>query len=214
MQAASVRLGRMINLDFENAKAIRLGEVDWSPSPMAGVERKRIEREEAESGRATSVVRYAPGSAFKAHQHPGGEEFLVLDGIFSDETGDFPAISYVRNPIDSGHTPSSAPGCTLFVKLCQMNGPEERTVIHLADSDAPEELLYEDAHERVRFLRVVEGEVLEIENAEILLLSGAATFAGERYEGLCWFRVPRGEPMELAFEDVSTVWLKTGHLPE
>src|SRR6516165_7170873 len=51
-----------------------------------------------EVARATSVVRYAPKSRFSAHIHGGGEEFLVLDGVFQDEHGDFPVGSYIRNP--------------------------------------------------------------------------------------------------------------------
>lgn len=70
-----------------------------------GVQRRVLEREDAESGRATSIVRYAPGSAFSPHVHAGGEEFLVLEGIFSDESGDFGPGMYVRNPIGSKHLP-------------------------------------------------------------------------------------------------------------
>ena len=58
-----------------------------------------------EVARATSIVRYAPGSSFARHEHAKGEEFLVLEGIFSDDSGDYPAGFYVRNPPGSGHTP-------------------------------------------------------------------------------------------------------------
>jgi anti-sigma factor ChrR (cupin superfamily) len=30
-------------------------------------------------------VRYAPHSRFPSHTHDGGEEFLVLDGVFQDD---------------------------------------------------------------------------------------------------------------------------------
>jgi hypothetical protein len=48
--------------------------------------------------RATSIVRYAPGSHFSPHTHGGGEEFFVLEGIFGDEQGEYPPA----------HTPQSA----------------------------------------------------------------------------------------------------------
>jgi hypothetical protein len=51
-----------------------------------------------EVARATSIVRYAPASHFSPHVHDGGEEFLVLEGTFQDEHGDYPVGSYVRNP--------------------------------------------------------------------------------------------------------------------
>ncbi len=91
----------------------------WLPSPEPGVHRYRLDRIGGEVARATSVVRYAPGSRFARHVHGGGEEFLVLDGTFSDERGDYPPGSYVRNPPGTSHAPFSRAGCTLFVKLWQ-----------------------------------------------------------------------------------------------
>ena len=58
--------------------------------------------------------------------HGGGEEFLVLEGVFQDEHGDYPAGSYVRNPPTTRHTPGSEPGCVIFVKLWQFD-PGDRT---------------------------------------------------------------------------------------
>ena len=89
----------------------------WVASPLPGVTRRMLARTGDEIARATSLVRYAPGSAFAPHTHGGGEEFLVLEGVFSDEHGDYPAGWYLRNPPGTSHTPSSAPGCLIFVKL-------------------------------------------------------------------------------------------------
>ena len=36
-----------------------------------------------EVARATSIVRYAPGSAFSRHTHTGGEEILAAEGSVS-----------------------------------------------------------------------------------------------------------------------------------
>jgi hypothetical protein len=83
-----------------------------------------------EVARATSIVRYAVGSAFSPHTHGGGEEFLVLEGVFQDEHGDYPVGSYVRNPPQSRHTPRSDPGCVLFVKLHQFD-PNDRQHVRL-----------------------------------------------------------------------------------
>ena len=100
----------LLNADLTRAAAVDSEALDWVASPMAGVERRMLERDGDEVARATSLVRYAPGSSFAPHTHGAGEEFLVLDGVFSDETGDFPAGAYVRNPPGSRHTPSSGPG--------------------------------------------------------------------------------------------------------
>ena len=77
---------------------------------MVGVDRRPLDRIGEEVARATSIVRYAPGSRFSAHTHGGGEEFIVLDGVFQDEHGDYPPGTYVRNPPGTRHTPGSEPG--------------------------------------------------------------------------------------------------------
>src|ERR687892_1415616 len=117
-----------INADLSQRAVVHSDELPWAPSPLPGVQRRMLERDGAEVARATSLVRYAPNSSFDPHTHGGGEEFLVLDGVFSDEHGDFGPGSYVRNPPGSRHTPRSAPGCTIFVKLRQMPPDDTETV--------------------------------------------------------------------------------------
>ncbi len=109
----------MINADFSLPIQIDTHSMPWEPSPMPGVSRRKLDRIGDEVARATSIVRYAPESYFSEHTHGGGEEFLVLEGVFSDENGDYPAGTYVRNPIGSRHTPYSKDGCVIFVKLHQ-----------------------------------------------------------------------------------------------
>lgn len=112
-----------INADFSRSAIIRTNGMEWRPSPARGVWRKRLELVgEAEAGRVTSIVRFDPGARFPDHGHPGGEEIFVMEGVFSDETGDYPAGSYLLNPEGTSHTPWSARGCTLFVKLRQYPG--------------------------------------------------------------------------------------------
>src|SRR5690242_14494698 len=94
-----------LNADFTRRPAVHAGPRDWVPSPIAGVERRMLDRIGDEVARATSIVRYAPRSQFSAHTHGGGEALLVLDGVFQDEHGDFPAGTYVRNPPTTSHTP-------------------------------------------------------------------------------------------------------------
>ena len=72
----------MLNMDFTRKIVIETAQQDWVPSPMPGVMRKLLAREDAERGHATSIVRYEPGASFSAHDHPLGEEILVLEGVF------------------------------------------------------------------------------------------------------------------------------------
>src|SRR5438552_8882181 len=105
-----------LNADFSKRAVVHAAEIPWKASPIAGVDRRMLDRIGDEVARATSIVRYAPNSKFSPHVHTGGEEFVVLEGVFQDEHGDFPAGSYIRNPPESSQAPGSIPGCTIFVK--------------------------------------------------------------------------------------------------
>ena len=78
-----------INADFGQRVVVHSEQMPWIGSPMPGVDRRPLDRVGAEVARATSIVRYAPNSHFSPHVHTGGEEFVVLEGIFQDEHGDF-----------------------------------------------------------------------------------------------------------------------------
>lgn len=118
-----------LNMDFKKPVKMVPGNYQWQESPADGVSRVPLERMSAESGHKTTIVRFAPESFFPAHRHPLGEEIYVLEGVFSDENGDYPAGSYLRNPPGSSHTPFSKEGCTLFVKLDQFDADDSEQVV-------------------------------------------------------------------------------------
>jgi len=64
----------------------------------------------------TAMVRWAPGTFFNPHRHFGGEEIFVLEGVFSDEYGNYPQGSWIRSPHLSQHQPFSREGCLILVK--------------------------------------------------------------------------------------------------
>src|SRR5210317_2073117 len=117
-----------LHADLTQRAVVQSTALDWIPSPMPGVDRRMLDRNGAEVARATSIVRYAPESFFSAHSHGGGEEFFVLDGVFSDENGDYTKGMYVRNPVGSRHTPFSKEGGTIFVKLHQFDPDDQASV--------------------------------------------------------------------------------------
>lgn len=119
-----------INADFSQRVVIRPEDYTWVKSPATGVERMMLDRIGDEVARATTIVRFAPDSYFDAHTHDGGEEYLVLEGVFSDESGDYPAGSYVRNPIGTRHKPHTKDGCTILVKLYQFD-PSDTVQFHV-----------------------------------------------------------------------------------
>jgi len=117
-----------LHTDVSQRVVLHAADAAWVPSPMPGVQRRMLDRQGGELARATSLVRYAPGSRFSRHLHDGGEEILVLEGVFSDETGDHPAGTYLRNPPGSSHAPFSGPGCLLYVKLRHFAADDTATV--------------------------------------------------------------------------------------
>src|SRR3954447_3408418 len=175
-----------LNADFGIRAAVHAARLEWTPSPVPGVDRRLLDRIGEEVARATSIVRYAPRSHFSPHTHGGGEEFLVLDGVFQDEHGDYPSGTYVRNPPTSSHTPGSEPGCTIFVKLWQFD-LDDRTHVRIDTGKMPfiqapdrpgVELmpLFRDAREDVRLERWAAGADISLDapgGLELLVLSGS-----------------------------------------
>jgi anti-sigma factor ChrR (cupin superfamily) len=215
-----------LNADFSQRVVVHAADLAWIPSPMAGVERRMLDRIGDEVARATSIVRYAPNSRFSSHIHGGGEEFLVLEGVFQDEHGDFPAGSYVRNPPSSAHTPGSAAGCVLFVKLWQFD-PADRTRLRrdtgmMRYAPAPGrpgvELipLFADGREDVRLERWVPGATIGLDlpgGAEVLVLEGGFDERGDHFEPQSWLRLPPGTVLHAtAGPQGCKAWVKTGHL--
>ena len=220
-----------LNADFAVRVVLHGDQIAWEASPVAGVERRRLDRVRLERGgewveRVTTIVRYAPGSRFSAHVHGGGEELLVLEGVFEDDYGDWPAGSYIRNPPRSSHTPGSTPGCTILVKLQQFD-PDDRTFVH-ADLNklgaVPERgragvhvsPLFGDAHETVRLERWEPGARVTVDvagGAELFVLEGGFEEGGEGLRGHSWLRVPDGAALEAtAGSEGARVWIKSGHL--
>ena len=215
-----------INADFTQRVVLHTPEMTWSETRMKGVKRRMLDRIGKESGRATSIVHYDPNSKFAAHVHSGGEEFIVLDGVFQDEHGDFPTGSYVRNPPQSSHTPSSDEGCMIFVKLWQFN-PEDRAHVNIKFNEASPEPsntisglsvtpLYKDEYEEVRIQQWDADSDIEINDAggiEILVLDGDLQEGGDQLNKLSWLRLPRNTALKAkAGNNGAKIWVKSGHL--
>lgn len=215
-----------LNADFSKRVAVHAARLRWTASPVPGVERRMLDRIGDEVARATSVVRYAANSRFSPHVHDEGEEFLVLEGVFQDEHGDFPAGTYVRNPPHSRHTPGSATGCVLFVKLRQFE-PADRTPVRLDTSKAPMHVvpgrrgveamrLFHDEREEVRLERWAANAEVTLEpegGIEILVLEGSFTESGETFSEQSWLRLPvRGRLAARAGPQGCRIWVKEGHL--
>ncbi|MRX28584.1 cupin domain-containing protein [Kangiella sp. HZ709] len=215
----------MLNMNFDKRLVIHTTEKDWLPSPMQGVSRIPLEREAAESGRTTSVVRYDVDSKFSEHFHPGGEEIFVLAGTFSDENGDYPAGTYIRNPPGSNHAPFSKEGCLLYVKLNQFSKGDNAQIIinttktawHQGIGNLQVMPLHNFQHENIALVKWPANEKFQphrhFGGEEIFVLSG--TFQDEfgAYPKYSWIRSPHLSQHFPFTEEETIILVKTGHLP-
>jgi len=214
-----------IHADLSQRAVVNSNELPWVDSPLPGVQRRMLDRDGEEVARATSIVRYAPDSYFDAHTHGGGEEFLVLDGVFSDAMGDFPKGMYVRNPVGSSHKPYTKDGTTIFVKLQQFDADDQAFV--RLDTNAAEWLpgsveglevmpLHQYGTENVALVKWAPGTRFvrhrHMQGEEILVLSGV--FADEEgvYSEGCWLRNPAGSEHTPYSDEGCIIYVKTGHL--
>ena len=202
--------------------------MEWTSSPSGTVWRKRVHLVgPPESGQVTSVVRYEPDSKFPAHDHPAGEEILVLEGVFSDEHGDWPAGTYLLNPEGFRHAPFSKPGCVLFVKLRQFPGRERRHVVvdtrtlewqPGADPAIRQRPLYDQAgfSDRMRIEQWAPnaglGTLTYEQGAELFVLDGAFSDEAGAYTAGCWLRLPAASSHHPRSDSGCTLYIKTAGL--
>jgi len=213
-----------IHADLTRTALVHGAVLPWIASPEAGVERRMLERTGGEVARASSIVRYQPGSRFHSHSHELGEEFLVIDGVFSDEQGHYPAGTYVRNPPGSSHAPFSNEGCVIFVKLRQMRNDEPESIRMLpADQvwcdvhDHAQTLLYANDRITVTLERLQPGaEIAERVvpgGEEILVVVGSVRSA--QYGSLSawsWLRTTGDTHPAMVSDTGALLWIKRGHL--
>ncbi len=214
-----------IHADLSKRAIVNSNELPWIDSPLPGVQRRMLERDGEEVARATSIVRYEPGSYFDEHTHTGGEEYLVLDGVFSDEMGDFHKGMYVRNPIGSKHKPHTKEGTTILVKLRQFD-LDDQEYVRIDTNKAewhPGQVkglsvmpLHSYKNEQVALVKWEPGTVfnrhVHPQGEEIFVISG--TFADETgvYPQGTWIRNPAGSKYTPYSEQGCVIYVKTGHL--
>jgi anti-sigma factor ChrR (cupin superfamily) len=215
-----------INTDLAKRVVVASGTLPWVPSPLPGVERRMLERDGDEVARVTSLVRYAPGSSFPAHEHTGGEEILVLEGTFSDDFGDFPAGSYMRNPVGSRHAPHSDDGTVILVKLWWTH-PEDQKLVRIdttredlwrptAEPGVEVMALHAFAAETAALYRLAAGAAITARELaggeEIFVVEGAVADSNGAYGAGDWIRAPIGAAPALRATRDARLFVKRGHL--
>lgn len=217
----------LIHADLTQRAVVHTDTMEWLASPSPGIERRMLDRDGGEVARATSIVRYAAGAVFPYHVHGGGEEFLVLEGLFLDEHGRYPAGTYVRNPVGTSHWPAAGPqGATLLVKLRQMD-PADTAQVRIDTRAAQFSAgpvpgltvlpLHAFGSERVSLVRWAPNIRFMLHahpgGEEIFVLDGAVEDDEGRYMAGSWLRNPPGSHHEPFSLDGCLLYVKIGHLP-
>ncbi|WP_020681181.1 cupin domain-containing protein [Marinobacterium rhizophilum] len=215
-----------VNGDMARRVHVHTDAEPWVPSPGGEVLRKRLHLVGMpESGQVTSLVRYPAGAEFPLHPHPDGEEILVLDGVFTDQEGDWPAGSYLLNPAGFQHAPSSKTGCLLFVKLRQYAGMRHHISLAakaiswqpLAPGIELKMLYKEPEHaETMRLERWAAGTLAGPRRypggVEILVIHGGFNDEQGDYQSHDWLRLPAGSTHRPASKTGCTLYIKEGGL--
>lgn len=214
----------MLNMDFNKKIVIKTHQQPWVASPHSGVWRKPLAREEAERGHATSIVKYEAGAKFREHDHPLGEEILVLSGTFSDHSGNYHAGCYFRNPEGFIHAPFSKEGCVLLVKLHQFKpGDNEHIVIDTNNTDWTPGIgglsvmpLHSYEGELTALVKWPKGERFQLHShfggEEVFVIKGEFIDEHGRYPQGTWIRSPHLSKHFPYVEEETIILVKVGHL--
>ena len=219
----------VINGDLSLRAMADTTQMDWAPSSSESVWRKRVHLVgPRESGQVTSVVRYEPGSTFPEHDHPEGEEILVLDGVFSDEYGDWPKDTYLLNPESFRHAPFSKGGCVLFVKLRQFPGRDRKhvavntnkldwqltSVTGVVQKTLYQQRGFSDVTHLERWAPGADlGHTAYAQGAEMFVLDGEFTDEAGAYSAGHWLRLPSGSEHHPGSATGCTLYIKRSGLP-
>jgi anti-sigma factor ChrR (cupin superfamily) len=214
-----------LHVDLTLRAVVDTASLPWTASPLPGVQRRLVERDGGEVARATSIVRYEAGARFPTHRHDLGEEILVLDGDFGDESGSYGPGAYLKNPPGSSHAPHSVGGCTLFVKLRHLEaGDAGRVVVDTRSAPWHQGLvpgltvmpLAEYGTTHTALVRWAPGTVFNPHRhyggEEIFVIDGVFEDEHGRYPAGTWLRSPHLSAHKPFSREGCTIYVKTGHL--
>jgi anti-sigma factor ChrR (cupin superfamily) len=216
-----------LNDDFSRVVVVNTPETPWQSSPSSGVMLRMLEQGGLEGARTTSIVRYEPGAHLRSDSLKPGEEIIVLEGEFSDESGVYPAGTYIKNPPGSNHTPLSENGCILFIKQGHLQRDDlERVVVDVQNSEWRQGMvsglsvlpLSEFKGEHSALVRWQPGTVFNPHRhwggEEIYVLEGVFADEFGRYPAGTWLRNPHMSQHAPFSKEGCTIFVKVGHLPE
>ena len=214
----------MLNTNINRPVVVRTDELDWQADPVPGVWRKPLVLDDGEHGFATSLVKYDAEARFSEHSHDKGEEILVLDGVLSDEDGDYRAGNYLRKPPGTRHTPFSRSGCEMLVLRDQFSIDDDEEVqfdtqsAHWLPAEGDMEVmpLFDNGLESVCLMKLPAGchrvRRRNFGGVEWYVISGCLYDDEGVYPQGSWVRYPDDSLDTMVADEDTIAWCKRGHL--
>lgn len=195
-----------LNMDFTKTVLISSDSFRWTQSPSSKVIRCQFEREYPESGWATSLVRYAANSYFPEHCHLAGEQFFVLEGIFSDQTGNYGPNTFVQNKPGSIHAPFSKGGCLIFVRLGALDINAHSMTVPITSTDAR---IGTSITDYLQIKNIFQDTKIQLSACEVFILKGH--FEDELnkiYPQYSWLRIAKADSLEFIAKSQSRYMMR------
>ncbi len=98
---------------------VNINTAPWKPLIESGVNTegifvKALRYDEAQKRAPSFLLKFEPGASYPYHNHPAGEELLVLEGSCIIEGATLRAGDYLYTPPGFKHSVRTETGCTVF----------------------------------------------------------------------------------------------------
>ncbi|MFV0478661.1 MAG: cupin domain-containing protein [Parahaliea sp.] len=221
----NIQATQTLHTDLKRRLVVDASQLPWHKGRAVGIWQKILHRSGADNGQLTAIVRYEPGARWHEHEHPDGEEILVLEGIFSNRQGNWPAGSYLLKSSDIRNESWSEKGCTVFIKLRQLPGSDRDQVAIQTSGDAWRESVRRNVHWKKLYAQEPYADFMRLEawdcpaelgqinfprGAELLVLSGGFSDREGIYKALTWLRIPAGGALTPDSDSYCELYIKEG----
>jgi len=213
-----------LNMDFSQGACLRPDDLEWLSGSIDGASYAYLERDNGGSSHASYFLRLTAGASFSLQSNVRGVELFVLEGTFSDTAGDYPAGTYIRNPLGIIDNFLTQEGCKLFIKLDQFSKEDIAHVVtrpqdrQWQNGIGSLKVLGLHAHntESSALVAWPKNEVFQSHNhmggEEIVVISGRFIDEHGEYPAGTWIRSPHMSKHFPRVEEETLIYVKVGHL--
>jgi len=212
----------MVNFNLDISKKVVIDTTNKTNKSLSknGITKVILEGELENSEQTSSIIEYSPNTQLQIWSHPFGEEIFVLEGIFSNKNGDYPAGTYIRNSSMISDKSFSKKGCKIFIKSNQTNSIDNTQIV--IDTNISKwlkgygNLEVIPLYENTALVKWPKSEKFvqhsHYGGEEIFVLKGEFIDEHGRYPKGTWLRSPHLSTHFPFVEEETIIFVKTGHL--